>query len=58
VIDLLHGYFRISADDEPRIRREKVNGRVLTLDRTLEDTVPYLFALLGIIEGGPFWPFQ
>jgi class 3 adenylate cyclase/tetratricopeptide (TPR) repeat protein len=52
VIDLLHGYFRISADDEPSIRREKVNGKVLTLDRSLEDTVPYLFALLGIVEAG------
>src|SRR6202158_1356251 len=39
VIDLLHNYFEISSDDDPRIRREKVNGKVLTLDRTLEDTV-------------------
>jgi len=29
----------------------KVNGNVLTLDRSLEDTLPYLFALLGIVEG-------
>ncbi|HEY6421294.1 MAG TPA: adenylate/guanylate cyclase domain-containing protein [Candidatus Binataceae bacterium] len=50
VIDLLHGYFRINADDEPRIRREKVTGRVLALDRALEDTLPYLFALLGVEE--------
>jgi hypothetical protein len=28
-----------------------VTGRLLTLDRTLEDTLPYLFALLGIVEG-------
>ena len=26
-------------------------GNVLTLDRTFEDTLPYLFALLGIGEG-------
>ena len=26
----------------------EVNGTVLTLDRTLEDTLPYLFTLLGI----------
>ena len=32
------------------MRREKVNGKVLTLNRSLEDTLPYLFALLGIAE--------
>ena len=51
VIDLLHGYFRIVSDDNARARREKVNGKVLTLDRSLEDTLPYLFALLGVAEG-------
>ncbi len=50
-IELLHGYFRITSDDDVRTRREKVNGKVLTLDRSLEDTLPYLFVLLGIIEG-------
>ena len=34
-----------------RTRREKVTGRILALDRALEDTLPYLFALLGIVEG-------
>lgn len=51
VIDLLHGYFRIASDDDARARREKVNGRVLTLDRSLQDSIPYLFALLGIVVG-------
>jgi predicted ATPase len=51
VIDLLRNYFDISAGDDERKRREKVTGRVLALDRTLEDTLPYLFALLGIVEG-------
>ena len=51
VLDLLHGYFKIAGGDDERTRREKVNGKVLTLDRTLEDTVPYLFSLLGIVEG-------
>jgi len=54
VIDLLHGYFKITGDDDERTRREKVNGRVLTLDRSLEDTIPYLFALLGIVEGAEY----
>jgi len=51
VLDLLHGYFKIASDDDARTRREKVNGKVLTLDRSLKDTISYLFALLGIVEG-------
>jgi predicted ATPase len=51
VIDLLRNYFRIASEDDERTRREKVTGRVLALDRSLEDTLPYLFALLGIVEG-------
>jgi hypothetical protein len=31
-----------------RRAREKVSNKLLTLDRRLEDTAPYLFALLGI----------
>jgi class 3 adenylate cyclase len=50
VIELLHRYFGIEAGDDGRKRREKVNGKVLTLDRALEDTTPYLFTLLGIVE--------
>src|SRR5262249_50773356 len=51
VIDLLHGYFKITGDDEPRTRREKVTGRVVALDRNLEDALPYLVGLLGLVEG-------
>jgi class 3 adenylate cyclase/predicted ATPase len=51
VLDLLQGYFKIIGDDDARTRREKVNGKVVTLDRSLEDTLPYLFTLLGIVEG-------
>jgi class 3 adenylate cyclase/predicted ATPase len=51
VIDLLRNYFDIAAGDDERKRREKVTGRVLALDRSLEDTLPYLFSLLGIVEG-------
>src|SRR5262245_28131924 len=35
VIDLLHSYFRIAADDDQRTRREKINGRIVTLDLAL-----------------------
>jgi class 3 adenylate cyclase/tetratricopeptide (TPR) repeat protein len=51
VLELLRDYCRIGADDDARTRREKVTGRILTLDRGLEDTLPYVFALLGLIEG-------
>jgi class 3 adenylate cyclase len=51
VLDLLQGYFKIAGEDDHRARRAKVTGNVLTLDRSLEDTLPYLFALLGIVEG-------
>jgi tetratricopeptide (TPR) repeat protein len=51
VIDLLHGYFKIVTEDDARTRREKITGRVLALERTLEDALPYLFGLLGLIEG-------
>jgi class 3 adenylate cyclase/predicted ATPase len=50
VIELLKSYFRIEPRDDERTRREKVTGKVLTLDRSLEDTLPYLFALLGIAD--------
>jgi class 3 adenylate cyclase/tetratricopeptide (TPR) repeat protein len=50
VLDLLHSYFGIDPGDEARRRREKVHGKVLTLDRALDDALPYLFGLLGLIE--------
>jgi class 3 adenylate cyclase/tetratricopeptide (TPR) repeat protein len=51
VIDLLQSYFKIAGEDDQRTRRAKVTGNVLTLDRSFEDTLPYLFAILGIDEG-------
>jgi class 3 adenylate cyclase/tetratricopeptide (TPR) repeat protein len=51
VIELLHNYFGIDANDDGRKRREKINGRIVTLDSALEDTRPYVFALLGLVEG-------
>jgi class 3 adenylate cyclase len=52
LIDLLHAYFRITPDDDARIRREKVAGKLTMLDRSLEEeTLSHLFALLGIAEG-------
>ncbi|MBI3757791.1 MAG: AAA family ATPase [Deltaproteobacteria bacterium] len=50
VIELLKSYFRIESQDDERTRREKVAGKVVILDRTLEEILPYLYALLGIEE--------
>ena len=52
VLDLLSQYFEISRDDDDRRRRERVLGKVLGLDRTLENTLPYLHSLLGISDVG------
>ena len=51
VLDLLQGYFKIAGADDERTRREKVAGRIAILDRSLDDALPYLFSLLGIVEG-------
>ena len=51
VIELLNDYFEITPEDDRRRRREKVGGKVLMLDRALEDTLPFLIKLLGLAEG-------
>jgi predicted ATPase len=51
VLDLLRTYFKITSEDDARTRRANVTGNLLTLDKSLEDTLPNQFALLGIVEG-------
>lgn len=55
VIDLLKGYFEIEARDDQRKIREKVTGKLLTLDRALEPTLPALLALLDVPAEDPSW---
>jgi len=50
LIDLLRNYFEIATEDDERKRREKITGKVLALDRTLEDTLTYLFSLMGVSD--------
>jgi class 3 adenylate cyclase/tetratricopeptide (TPR) repeat protein len=52
VIELLSEYFEISRDDDDRKRGERILGKVLRLDRKLEDTLPYLYSLLAIADAG------
>ena len=55
VIDLLKSYFAIEDRDGPRAVREKLTGKLLTLDPVLQDTVPALLALLDAVpEDSPF----
>ena len=48
VIDLLKGYFQIESGDEQRKIREKVTGKLLTLDRALEPSLPAFLTLLDV----------
>ena len=48
MIDLLKGYLQIADRDEPRAIREKVTGKLLTLDRALEPALPAFLALLDV----------
>src|SRR5262245_3864172 len=46
LIELLRSYFRIETHDDARKVREKVTGKLLSLDRTLEPSLPALLWLL------------
>jgi predicted ATPase len=49
VIDLLKRYCHVDDGDDTRTIRAKVTGQVLTLDETLQDTLPALLALLDAV---------
>jgi class 3 adenylate cyclase len=51
VLELLRGYFGIEDADDASSRREKIRAALTALDPALDDTLPYLFGLLGIVEG-------
>ena len=55
VIDLLRAYFRIGERDEARVVREKVTGKLLTLDENLRPALAPLLALLGAAGADPAW---
>jgi hypothetical protein len=46
IIELLRVYFQIEAGDEARQIREKITGKLLSLDRALESSLPALLWLL------------
>ena len=55
VLDLLKRYAHVEEHDDTRTIRAKMTGQVLTLDETLQDTVPALLSLLDALpEDSPF----
>src|SRR6266496_4421881 len=48
IIDLLKAYFQIEDRDDGRRVREKLTGRLLTLDAALGPTLPAFLALLDV----------
>jgi len=55
VIELLKAYFRIEERDDQREIRERVAGKLVTLDRTLEPLLTPLLALLDIPVDDAAW---
>jgi class 3 adenylate cyclase/tetratricopeptide (TPR) repeat protein len=55
LIELLRAYFQIEASDDARKIREKVTGKLLSLDRALEPSLPALFWLLDVPVDDPQW---
>jgi class 3 adenylate cyclase/predicted ATPase len=55
VVDLLKRYVHVEDADEPRTVRAKVTGQVLTLDETMQETIPALLWLLDVLpDDSPF----
>ena len=55
VVDLLRSYFQIEDRDDARRVREKVTGKLLTLDEALRPALPALLSLLDVAVDAPEW---
>jgi len=55
VIDLLKRYVHVEEGDDARTIRAKVTGHILTLDESLQETIPALLSLLDALpDDSPF----
>jgi class 3 adenylate cyclase/tetratricopeptide (TPR) repeat protein len=55
VLELLRRYAQVDDHDDARTVRAKVTGQILTLDETLQDTLPALLSLLEALpDDSPF----
>ena len=50
VMELLRHYFKINTNDSTRSIHEKVAGKILTLDASLQDAIPPVLDLLDALE--------
>jgi class 3 adenylate cyclase/tetratricopeptide (TPR) repeat protein len=55
VIDLCKSYFQIEAGDDARRTREKITGKLLTLDESLRATLPGFLSLFEVAVDDPAW---
>ena len=55
LVDLLKAYFKITDRDDQREIREKVTGKLLTLDKALEPTLPAFLTLLDVAVEDEQW---
>src|SRR5262249_53679694 len=50
ILELFRAFFRIGERDDERAAREKIAGRMLSLDETLRDALPLTFEFLGVAD--------
>jgi class 3 adenylate cyclase/tetratricopeptide (TPR) repeat protein len=55
ILDLLRDYYRIEDHDDTRTMREKVTGKLLTLDTALGPTIPAFLTLLDAAAEDAQW---
>ena len=49
LVDFLKGYLKVGDRDDARAIREKVTGKVVLLDQSLQDSIPAVLDLLGAL---------
>jgi class 3 adenylate cyclase/tetratricopeptide (TPR) repeat protein len=50
ITELLRNYFKVDAQEDPRSIREKVSGKILTLNPSLQDAIPPVLDLLNTLD--------